>query len=228
MKIKTAELTGEVLDWAVAHVSGMTSDGGKPASYADVQDIPVPFTLFEVIHHFTNDEFSHCSISEIVVTRCGVNQLAGATAPSIDFTADKGRKACGSIGDFFLSRDEATKEVHLVEAGGTLDLDTFKPSTDWSQGGEIIQREKITIVCAEGDYNPRKSGTPDCYDTYWVADKGRLTTSTVYGSQGDDFGNFFQVDCNAIRGSTPLIAAMRCYVLSRLGEEVEIPEDFIG
>lgn len=102
---------------------------------------------------------------------------------------------------------------------------SYKPSTDWSQGGEIIQREKITIVCAEGDYNPKKSGTPDCYDTYWVADKGRLTTSTVYGSQGDDFGNFFQVDCNAISGSTPLIAAMRCYVLSRLGEEVEVPDE---
>jgi len=26
-------------------------------------------------------------------------------------------------------------------------------------------------------------------------------------------------------GPTPLIAAMRCYVLSKLGEEIEIPEE---
>jgi hypothetical protein len=26
-------------------------------------------------------------------------------------------------------------------------------------------------------------------------------------------------------GPTPLIAAMRCYALSKLGEEIEIPED---
>ena len=28
-------------------------------------------------------------------------------------------------------------------------------------------------------------------------------------------------------GSTPLIAAMRCYVASRLGDEVEIPDDLL-
>jgi hypothetical protein len=29
----------------------------------------------------------------------------------------------------------------------------------------------------------------------------------------------------AMSGTTPLIAAMRCYVASKLGEEVEIPDD---
>ncbi len=28
-------------------------------------------------------------------------------------------------------------------------------------------------------------------------------------------------------GSTPLIAAMRCYVASKLGEEVEVPDELI-
>jgi hypothetical protein len=28
-------------------------------------------------------------------------------------------------------------------------------------------------------------------------------------------------------GETPLIAAMRCYVASKLGDEVEIPEEFV-
>lgn len=29
-------------------------------------------------------------------------------------------------------------------------------------------------------------------------------------------------------GPTPLIAAMRCYVASKLGDEVDIPEELIG
>jgi hypothetical protein len=29
------------------------------------------------------------------------------------------------------------------------------------------------------------------------------------------------------RGDTPLIAAMRCYVASKLGEEIDIPEELL-
>ena len=101
-------------------------------------------------------------------------------------------------------------------------------STDWAQGGPIIEREKITIVCAEGDYNPSKAGTPDCYDTYWVAEKGRLSAGTSYGPQGDDWGERFHIDVDCVIGPTPLIAAMRCYVVSKLGNEVEIPKELVG
>lgn len=111
---------------------------------------------------------------------------------------------------------------------GLLDLDIyngFNPSTNWSQGGPIIEREKITIVCAEGDYNPSKAGTPDCYDTYWVAEKGRLSAGTSYGPQGDDWGEGFHIDVDCMTGPTPLIAAMRCYVASKLGDTIDIPEE---
>ena len=30
-----------------------------------------------------------------------------------------------------------------------------------------------------------------------------------------------------IHGPTPLIAAMRCYVASKLGDEVEVPEELL-
>ena len=66
----------------------------------------------------------------------------------------------------------------------------FPYSTDWSQGGSIIEREKIGMA-------PLPTGN-------WHA--------------GDMHGNY------AI-GPTPLIAAMRCYVSSRLGAAVEIPEE---
>ena len=67
----------------------------------------------------------------------------------------------------------------------------YDPSTDWAQGGPIIEREKID-VCVDNDG--------------WF---------TWYAKKGD-------VERG---GATPLIAAMRCYVQSKLGDEVEIPEE---
>lgn len=98
-------------------------------------------------------------------------------------------------------------------------------STDWSLAGPIIEREHITIVCAEGEYDQSKAGTPDCFDTYWVADIGRQTADSVYGPQGDDWGQQFQTDAESMQGPTPLIAAMRCYVASKLGDEVDVPDE---
>ena len=69
-------------------------------------------------------------------------------------------------------------------------------STDWAQGGPIIERELIDV---------------DTYRGAWRAARHVSTKPTpTYGY-----------------GPTPLIAAMRCYVASRLGDEVEIPEELI-
>jgi hypothetical protein len=80
-----------------------------------------------------------------------------------------------------------------------------KPSTDWKQGGPIIEREKITL---EHLY-----GAGDAGADVWVA------TLTC---EDKKFGG---VECFEEQGPTPLIAAMRCYVASKLGDEVEIPEE---
>ena len=69
----------------------------------------------------------------------------------------------------------------------------FSPTTNWAQGGPIIERE---------DISPRS-----CGDGSWVAD--------WY------FGDVRRV------GPTPLIAAMRCYVASKLGDEVDIPAELV-
>ena len=68
--------------------------------------------------------------------------------------------------------------------------DLFQPSTDWSQGGPIIEREGI---CVDLLLNGQ-----------WLAASRKVEGATMY--------------C----GPTPLIAAMRCYVASKLGDEVEI------
>jgi hypothetical protein len=71
----------------------------------------------------------------------------------------------------------------------------FSPSDDWAQGGAIIERENISIT---GTNFP-----------WWECDSG------WYAHIGDCYSY----------GSTPLVAAMRCYVASVLGDEVEIPEE---
>lgn len=63
----------------------------------------------------------------------------------------------------------------------------FNFSTDWSQGGPIIERERIDVTAHENGND-------------WVA-------------QSDSEWRWFV-------GPTPLIAAMRCFVASKFGEEV--------
>ena len=71
-------------------------------------------------------------------------------------------------------------------------------STNWAQGGPIIEREKIELI------PPRDE---DDYD--WMA-VGFALGCAELGIQ---------------EGPTPLIAAMRCYVASKLGDEVDVPEE---
>ena len=69
------------------------------------------------------------------------------------------------------------------------------PSTNWSQGGPIIERESIRIT----PFPPgreREGWSAGIYDR-----------------------------AVAHPGPTPLIAAMRCYVASKLGEEIDVPEE---
>ena len=70
----------------------------------------------------------------------------------------------------------------------------WEPTTNWTQGGPIIERERISVV---SDCHEIKEG--------WIAESYQ--------------GNIQQF------GPTPLISAMRCYVMSRFGDEIEIPQE---
>jgi hypothetical protein len=83
--------------------------------------------------------------------------------------------------------------VCVAEYGYGADYKTLRFSTNWAQGGPIIERENIEL--------------------------GR--TQTEWRAQRVDF------PCVAY-GPTPLIAAMRCYVASKLGDTVNIPEELKG
>ena len=91
--------------------------------------------------------------------------------------------------------------VPCIRSGGH-DVN-YRPSTDWSIGGPIIEREMIQL-------------TPHCMvnPLYgWAA---------AYRSfdEDDDVYALFRK-----RGKTPLIAAMRCYVASKLGDDIDLPKE---
>lgn len=124
--MKTSELTGAALDWAVAKCNGKT------------------------LHYFVDDPFNK---------------------------------------DPWLTVDEIVDQP----------LHSYTPSTDWAQGGPIIEREEISI---SRDF---ESGRIE-----WAA-----WTPAPIRDDAEAFGY----------GPTPLIAAMRCFVASCLGDEVEVPEE---
>jgi hypothetical protein len=101
---------------------------------------------------------------------------------------------------------------------------SYLPSTDWAQGGPIIDRECISVIRADDDFGTDEDGY--CNNVripVWCADRGQQSTTTSTEYQSHDA--MFQFYASEVTfGHTPLIAAMRCYVSSKLGNEVEIPE----
>ena len=91
---------------------------------------------------------------------------------------------------------------HYISIGET-DKDgaevTFEPSEDWSQGGPIIEWEMINVKS-----NLARMREHPEYD--WLSDCPEKRI------------------CVSFSGPTPLIAAMRCYVASKLGDKVDVPE----
>lgn len=73
-----------------------------------------------------------------------------------------------------------------VRAGD--DWEMFRPSVEWEDGGQIIEREKISISPSYSE---------------WCA-------------------SILLCDAGDVYGPTPLIAAMRAFVASKFGEEIEL------
>ena len=86
----------------------------------------------------------------------------------------------------------------LLHDDGTVS-DYWQPSELWEQGGPIIEREGMDL---------RMNGPREWCASMWWDDEN---------SVGD-----IRMD-----GPTPLIAAMRCYVASKLGDEIDLPKELI-
>ena len=114
------------------------------------------------------------------------------TGPALDWAVAKCVKPAHAM---VRTHQDNRSNWHVTLHG---ESSNYAPSTDWSQGGPIIEREKISVIHMEGTQ-------------HWVARKFQPACDTTPKSEGP----------------TSLIAAMRCYVASKLGDEVEIPEELI-
>lgn len=126
-----------------------------------------------------------------------VSELSGA---ALDWAV---AICCGEVTDF--ESDGITYGFKLngktkVLAAGWAPSMSWQPSTDWAQGGPIIEREAQNLFKHNGG-------------TSWCA---------AVNVPRDSYTAIVTAD-----GPTPLIAAMRCYVASKLGDEVEIPEELV-
>lgn len=91
---------------------------------------------------------------------------------------------------------------------------TVSPSTNWAQGGPIIESENINIVRCNDLYFPSGNEHGEYYEQYWKAEiKGETDLNMSLYKE---------------HGPTPLISAMRCYVAATFGDEVDIPEELIN
>lgn len=138
--MKTSELTGAALDWAVGVAEGLQWQN----------DDPEVGLYHRLDHQYRNDR--------LVPT-------------ALDY----------DIMDYY-------------------NLTLYSPSTDWAQGGPIIEREGIDV---------RR------YEWWGPSMKVVSWSAQLYGTETPRFQT----------GPTPLIAAMRCYVASKLGDDVDVPTE---
>lgn len=139
MKIKTSELTGAALDWAVAIAEGWTITSVP-------KDIDGNYAGEVLVPHGYSEEFKFTPRGEVPI-------------------------------NYFVSRR--------------------KWSSDWSQGGPLIEKYTIGLNLHWGEWGAWIRGT--CYES----------------NDPDAYA------------ATPLIAACRAIVAAKLGDEVDIPEDLL-
>ena len=90
---------------------------------------------------------------------------------------------------------------------------------------EATERQLDWLVARlEGDELPKSGGKGLDYSSDWahggpIKEKHQISTTYCGGGVEAIFNGYYG------QGPTELIAAMRCFVTSRLGEEVEIPDE---
>ena len=111
--------------------------------------------------------------------------VSEATGPALDWLVAKALGFPLDVGDFGTFIPWTRKWAPMWDAR------RYSPSTDWAQGGPILERERLLL---------RPDGlTWEC-------------------SMGGD---------NWFKGATALIAAMRCYCISKFGNTAEVPEELL-
>ncbi|MHA6907409.1 phage protein NinX family protein [Ralstonia pseudosolanacearum] len=90
-------------------------------------------------------------------------------------------------------------------------------SRNWTLAGPIIERERINLVAVDESVG----------QVEWAAEQGSTTFSaSSYSYDSEPVITFAEI--SVVLGPTPLVAAMRCYVASKLGEAVAVPAKLMG
>jgi hypothetical protein len=110
------------------------------------------------------------------------------------------------------NRTIMTRQKSCDLGGG---VEVWSPTTNWAQGGPIKEREKIATRFSDGTWYAMLSS--DLGD-------GERAPWTKFTFNGVPFPTTTSRLCR-FEGSSELIAAMRCYVASKLGQEAEVPDD---
>lgn len=91
---------------------------------------------------------------------------------------------------------------------------SWAPSADWAQAGPIMQRENISLSPPTAVIHVNGGNNPGWHPSgYWNASTWHTGVS---GKRAF-----------AWHETEPLIAAMRCYVRSKLGDEIEVPAELV-
>ena len=104
--------------------------------------------------------------------------------------------------DWAVARCEGWKVSVAEFRRSQLSSSKFAYSSMWGKGGPTIERERLCV------------GTRHTNDVIHWDDDVLCWARTPIGG-------------HLKYGPTPLIAAMRCFVASRLGDEVDIPEELL-
>jgi len=171
MKVKTKDLAGLPLNWAVAMCEGHEV---------------VVLTIEDQRERWVSLPGKNETHGGLVAER--EEHIRPTTKPQICICGDEGYKRAPY-------HEEA---LMLFDKGAP----RFQFDTSFAQAGPIIERERITLR------------TNACVPGHWAAYIDFGSSSTAVKARQS--------------GPTPLLAAMRCYVASRFGDEVEIPEELIA
>ena len=98
-------------------------------------------------------------------------------------------------------------EFYMLCWEGRVGLDFMRYCADWALAGPIIEREGIDLYC-------NVPTNPEHKDPSW-----RGSWRAKYHRCGFGTEIFY--------GPTALIAACRCFVASKLGDEVEVPKELV-
>ena len=142
-------------------------------------------------------------------------KTAELIGPALDWAVELAKGTFWSSNGYFVARNpDGTTRTFARNPEG-------RYSTDWSQGGPIIEQERIELCSYSNDgvdtafrskADERGSYSHEEEYVISVPEVVTWTAWVKYGSNKQD-------------GPTPLIAARRCFVASKLGDKVDVPDE---